>query len=133
MAHFGGAAGKAVLSHYISTSGTSGFDNILKTTIVHAGTQSAVELRQTWPTFLTVPDREDAFSARLQGAHGGGAAEESVPALLHVYDAHGLPAVVPVEVRVTVDYYAGTSDGFAGYGTMCPKDQPPASPSTCFA
>jgi len=39
-----------------------------------------------------------------------------------------------VLVTVTLDYYAGTSDGFAGYGTMCPIALPsPQSPTTRVA
>lgn len=125
LAHSGGSTGKAVLSHYISTSGSSGFDHILKVDISYAAGHHPVSLRQTWPTYLTIPDREDALDARLK------ANDTAISGLLHVYDADGLPTVAPVEVSVSLDYYVGTSDGFAGYGTMCPGDQQPPSPTTC--
>ena len=52
---------------------------------------------------------------------------------LHVFDAHGLPTTQDVRVAVELDYYSGTSDGFAGFGTMCPMESPaPQSPTTCF-
>lgn len=48
--------------------------------------------------------------------------------------ASGLPATVDVAVSMTLDYYTGTSDGFAGFGTMCPFKSPdPQSPTVCMA
>ena len=119
----------AVLSHYISTSGTSGFDQLAKATVRRREGMGPVQLRDTWPLFLTVDGRPDALASRLA------AGDVDVPASLHVYDpATGLPAVVEVLVTVTLDYYTGTSDGFAGYGTMCPNALPsPQSPTTCVA
>lgn len=119
----------AVLSHYISTSGTSGFDQLAKATIRRRLGMGPVQLRDTWPLFLTVDGRPDALASRLA------AGDVDVPASLHVYDpATGLPASLHVLVTVTLDYYAGTSDGFAGYGTMCPIALPsPQSPTTCVA
>ena len=129
-----GAPGfNAVLSHYISTSGTSGFDQLAAATVsltAADGGGPPVALRDTWPTYLTVPGRDDAYAQRLrQGGGGGGGA---VDGLLHGYDAHGMPSTVAVSVRVMLDYYAGTSDGFAGFGTMCPFPPPhPQSPTVC--
>jgi hypothetical protein len=31
-----------------------------------------------------------------------------------------------------MDYYAGTSDGFAGFGTVCSNKGGPQSPTTCI-
>lgn len=140
----GGADGEAVLSHYISTSGASGFDHIVKASLRHDvpgqdGTEEGalssssssasqpVALRSEWPTFLTIDGRPDDVKQRLKA---GGA---PVAGRLHVSDASGLPATVAVRVSVTLDYYSGTSDGFAGFGTMCPTKPPaPQSPTTCF-
>ena len=60
-------------------------------------------------------------------------ADDDVAGVLHVYDAQGLPATIDVRIKVELNYYVGASDGFAGYGTMCPfgRDQVPQSPSTC--
>ena len=54
-----------------------------------------------------------------------------MPGLLHLYDEHGQPLDEEVLVSITLDYYAGVSDGFAGFGTMCWGDYP-SSPSTCL-
>jgi hypothetical protein len=127
-----GYAGRAVLSHYISTSGASGFDQIA-TARVHmppakaGGLPVPVALRDSWPTVLTIPGRSDALDARLQEG------QAAVDGLLHVYDEQGIPSTVSVVVSVDLDYYAGTSDGFAGFGTMCPLPPPhPQSPTVCF-
>lgn len=121
-----GAAGKAVLSHYISTSGASGFDHILTAGLSAAHGADPVTLRADWPTFLTINYRNDDFRWRLKTG-------DDVDGELHVYDAHGLPTTTKVRVKVSLDYYAGTSDGFAGFGTMCPMKAPaPQSPTTCF-
>ena len=135
LVHNGGApdaaarSAPAVLTHYISTSGTSGFDQIAKATIrAAAGAASAPALRSTWPLFLTVPGHADDVAQRLNEG------DVDVHALLHVYDVHGLPATQSVLVTLSLDYYVGTSDGFAGFGTMCPTTLPsPQSPSTCIA
>ena len=142
----GNSSGDAILSHYISTSGPSGFDQILGAQI-----RGGPPLRASWPLFLTVPAREDAYARRLTGTETVQASaprpkplwpfappHSTLPtpvlqAKLHTYDTKGLPVEVDVMVDVTLDYYAGTSDGFAGYGTMCPMKPPaPQSPSTCI-
>lgn len=132
LAHAAGSPGKAILSHYISTSGASGFDHVLAVELAAvpgekgAVAEQPVTLRDTWPTFLTVPHTEDDFKQRLQ-------AGDTADGTLHVYDAQGLPALRAVRLKVSLDYYAGTSDGFAGFGTMCPYKAPaPQSPTTCF-
>jgi hypothetical protein len=130
LAHSTGTPGKAILSHYISTSGASGFDHVLAVNLTFSKTSSVADqpltLRSGWPTFLTIKDRSDDFRSRLVAA-------DEADGELHVYDAHGLPATHPVRIRVTLDYYAGTSDGFAGFGTMCPFKPPaPQSPTACF-
>ena len=129
LAHNAGTNGKAVLSHYISTSGTSGFAHILKVLIQQApkSRSNGVVLRQSWATFLTIDARQDSFKERLRKG------EKNVKGTLHTYDpATGMPQTVSVVVQVTLDYYAGTSDGFAGFGTMCPNKAPyPQSPTVC--
>eukprot|EP00944_MAST-04C_sp_MAST-4C-sp1_P005127 g5127.t1 len=129
LAHNAGDNGKAILSHYISTSGTSGFAHILKVLIQQAPNirLTDVALRQSWATFLTIDAREDSFKERLRKG------EKNVKGTLHTYDpATGMPRTVPVVVQVTLDYYAGISDGFAGFGTMCPNKAPyPQSPTVC--
>ena len=134
LVHNGGAvnvaerSAPAVLSHYISTSGTSGFDQIAKASIKSAAGADAPHLRDTWPLFLTVTGRADDVAERLKGG------ETEVSGMLHVYDANGLPAEWAVTVTLSLDYYVGISDGFAGFGTMCPNALPaPQSPSTCIA
>lgn len=128
LAHSGGKPGKAILSHYISTSGPSGFDQIFKADVVTSSDGSAVSLSDSWPTFITIPGRQDDLAHRLS------ATVAKAAGLLHTYDDKGLPVELPVQVTVTLDYYFGTSDGFAGFGTMCPMKPPnPQSPSTCIA
>eukprot|EP00051_Salpingoeca_urceolata_P029292 m.489489 g.489489 ORF g.489489 m.489489 type:complete len:326 (-) comp26809_c0_seq1:60-1037(-) len=140
LAHSAGEPGRAILSHYISTSGPSGFDQLLKADIVEAAATKqhrggdeeankarAIELRETWPTFVTIPARADDLKQRLM--HG----DDDVAGVLHTYDSKGMPLEQHVRLSVTLDYYAGTSDGFAGFGTMCPMKAPnPQSPSTCI-
>ena len=59
--------------------------------------------------------------------------ETDVPGLLHLYDANGLPSTEAVTITISLNYYIGTSDGFAGFGTMCPFPQPhPQSPTVCL-
>ena len=120
------SAGYGVVSHYISTSGSSGFDHLLKVKVSKLKSPPILEpLRQTWPLFLTIPGREDSIDHRLR--HG-----ESVTGIIHGYDAKtGAPELSHVFVEPYVDYYVGTSDGFAGFHTMCPADQPPKSPTVC--
>ena len=127
LAHYAGTGGKAILSHYISTSGTSGFAHILKVLIqLPDAPSTGVALRQSWATFLTVDGREDNFHDKL------GEGDTSVKGTLHMYDSLGMPATVSVRVTVTLDYYAGASDGFAGFGSMCPNKLPyPQSPTVC--
>lgn len=127
LAHAAGAPGRAVLSHYISTSGSSGFDHILKADVLELehGQETRAVLRETWPTFITFPDRSDSLNERLTGN------DTHVDAVMHTYDEAGLPLTKSVMVHVSLDYYFGTSDGFAGYGTMCPTKSP-LSPTTCF-
>ena len=120
----------AILSHFISTSGRSGFDHILKVLITNSTTSKPLDpslLRSTWATFISIPLLEDAYAERLK--IGG----KSYAGVLHVYNPkNGLPIDVKITIKVILDYYHGTSDGFAGFGTMCPYKKPyPQSPSTC--
>eukprot|EP00940_MAST-03C_sp_MAST-3C-sp2_P002111 g2111.t1 len=118
------ANGSIILSHYITTSGASGFDQILK--IVLSSSAPATTLRETWPTFLTITGREDSMKHALRDG------EKNVEGVLHVYDEQtGLPRTVEISLDVTLDYYKGSSDGFAGFGTMCPSTGTPPSPTTC--
>eukprot|EP00658_Telonema_sp_P-2_P044444 TRINITY_DN3233_c0_g1_i1.p1 TRINITY_DN3233_c0_g1~~TRINITY_DN3233_c0_g1_i1.p1 ORF type:complete len:179 (-),score=47.46 TRINITY_DN3233_c0_g1_i1:458-994(-) len=111
-----------ILTHYISTSGDSGFDQLL-TIDIDPGMRAM--LRSAWPVVLTIPSRPDAYQTRLTF-------DESTVGLLHVYDnTTGLPREVEVRLKVGLDYYAGKSDGFAGFGTMCP-DEGPRSPALCL-
>lgn len=115
-----------ILSHYISTSGESGFDAIVTGKVVG----SAVTLREDWPLVAQFPGLADnltvAESALTPGA--------TVSATVLTYDERGLPASVTVDVTVASFYYGGASDGFAGFGTMCwAKPPAPQSPSTCVA
>ena len=122
------ASGSIVLSHYISTSGSSGFDQILKVNIHDAKTPSRTysPLRSTWPTYLTMDGRSDIIADVL--AKG----DIDIAGTLHIYDGNGLPQTQKVVVTVTLDYYLGASDGFAGFGTMCATKAPqPQSPTTC--
>jgi hypothetical protein len=118
-----------IITHYISTSGASGFDQIGTIEMMTAAADATLPaLRTTWPTILTVPSRTDSMRDRLT------AAAAWTDALLHVYDNDGNAATVAVRVRVALDYYAGASDGFAGYGTMCAIAAPhPQSPALCHA
>ena len=129
LAHNAGDNGKAILSHYISTSGTSGFAHILKVLIQQTSNTrlTGVALRQSWATFLTIDARKDSLKERLQKG------ERNVKGTLHTYDpTTGMPRTVAVVVQVILDYDAGTSDGFAGFGTMCPNKTPyPQSPTVC--
>ena len=129
------APGVHVLSHYISTSGSSGFDHILTASITHPASSpkagQPIALRSEWPTFLTIDGRADDFAQRLKPS--GGPPYANISARLHVSDPSGLPDPMEVVVSVYIDYYSGTSDGFAGFGTMCPIKPPaPQSPTTCF-
>ena len=120
-----GPDGPIVMSHYISTSGPSGFDHLLTVNMSRAD-QLPLALRSTWPLYLTVPSLPDSMDSRLRTG-------KAYAAELHVYDETFSPSVVAVEVQVVLDYYAGVSDGFAGFGTICPDDQgPPWSPTMCL-
>jgi hypothetical protein len=110
-----------ILTHFISTGGDSGFDNLLTVTIK----ADNLKLRSSWPLYLTIPARADSFVKRLK-------AGESDNGIVHTYDEKtGLPVEVDVNVSVVLDYYAGTSDGFAGFGTVCPTSGPRA-PTVCL-
>ena len=119
----------AVLSHFISTSGPSGFDQIA-TASLRTQDGRPVKLRSSWALYLTINGRRDAFEERLQ------ANEVSTIATIHSYDeATGLPTQLPCNVTVKLAYYTGISDGFAGFGTMCfdaPGSSGPRSPTTCM-
>ena len=121
------ASGKIVLSHYVSTSGQSGFDQLATVRMTASNSlSSGLFLRDTWPTFLTITGREDSMAETLQEG------ETNVPGVLHMYnETTGLPLEVDVLLDVILGYYVGASDGFAGYGTMCPFKQGPQSPTTC--
>jgi len=126
------ASNTVVLSHYISTSGTSGFDHLLKVDMVAAGLvveggdTAITHLRDTWPTYLTIPDRSDDSASALSMG------ETKIRGILHVYNEKGMPEERDVLVDVKLNYYKGASDGFAGYGTMCPFPLPaPQSTTTC--
>jgi hypothetical protein len=123
LAHYAGS-GKAVLSHYISTSGASGFDQILAATVTVNG--KPFNLRTTWATYITIPGANDNTLERLT------LTGKPVTGLAYSYDANFLPITVTVTITVTLEYYIGTSDGFAGFGTMCPFASGPQSPSTCM-
>lgn len=124
-------APNAVLSHFISTSGSSGFDQVFTAWVTHPN-GDRLKLRETWPLFLTIDDREDAFGQRLTAAD-----PSPRSATLHIYDQKtGQPVDYSCTVKLGLDYYAGTSDGFAGYGTMCfdaPGSKGPRSPTTCVS
>jgi hypothetical protein len=114
-----------ILTHYISTGGPSGFDQLL--TVSLPNKPDTLKLRSTWPLFLTIPSRKDAYEQRLQGA-----SIDPIDGIVHTYDEKtGLPLEMKVKVDVTLDYYAGTSDGFAGFGTVCPTSGP-RSPTMCL-
>jgi len=117
---------KIVLSHYISTSGASGFDHLLTVHMARSDGKQLV-LRPDWPLYLTFPDTKDDVKSRL------------VPGRVHhaelqVYDEQTfLPKPMAVEVTVELDYYFGQSDGFAGFGTVCPASAGALrSPTLCL-
>eukprot|EP00945_MAST-04E_sp_MAST-4E-sp1_P008764 g8764.t1 len=118
LAHYGGDDGKAILSHYLATSGSSGFAHILKATLNISGQGSTpVPLRSTWATFLTIDGRNDDLSERLN------AGDADVPATLHTYDVKtGLPKTVAIKLTVTFDYYFGAHDGFVGFSITMPSE-----------
>ena len=89
-------------------------------------------LRSTWATFISISTLEDAYANRLN-VKGGSSKNGEYKGVLHIYDrATGLPLNVNVNVNVVLDYYSGTSDGFAGFGTMCPYPKPYAQgPRVC--
>jgi len=123
-----GDEANAVLSHFISTSGPSGFDQIA-TASLRTQDGRPVKLRASWALYLTIDGRLDRFEERLN-------ADESAAATLHMYDeTTGLPAQLPCNVTVKLAYYVGISDGFAGFGSMCfdsPGSSGPRSPTTCI-
>jgi hypothetical protein len=76
---------------------------------------------------VTFTGISDAFPNRLNAAAG------NYTAMLNVYDEITLePLQMAVMVQVVIDYYSGTSDGFAGFGTLCPANEGPASPTVCL-
>jgi len=119
LATLAGDTSTVVLSHYISTSGDSGFDHIATVKMLRVDGEP-LKLRASWPLYLTFSKYPDAYVHRLKDTEGP---DENLPRHtyhgdLHTYDpASGLPTTVPVEVQVALDYYHGTSDGFAGFGT----------------
>ena len=128
LAHYGGDDGKAILSHYLATSGSSGFAHILKASLTISGQGSTpVPLRSTWATFITIDGRIDDLSERLN------VGDADVSATLHTYDVKtGLPNTVAIKLTVTFDYYFGAHDGFVGYTRMCAQPPPyPQSPTAC--
>ena len=84
----------AILSHFISTSGRSGFDHILKVLITNSTTSKPLDpslLRSTWATFISIPLLEDAYAERLK--IGG----KSYAGVLHVYNPkNGLPIAINI-------------------------------------
>ena len=122
----GTVPGTVVVSHYISTGGASGFDHLAYVTITRVDGKP-LQLRPSWPLYVTF-DTEDAYANRLMMNDGG------YTGTLHVYDGvSNLPSTLQVKVTMTMDYYAGISDGFAGFGTVCPLNVgAPNSPTMCL-
>ena len=139
LAHAGLNDGEGILSHYISTSGSSGFAHILKikiekaTTIINSFNDDggeAVSLRKTWATFLTIDNRLDGTTTRLNKN------DINIDASLYMYNSKtGIPETLKVKISVVYDYYFGAHDGFVGYTQMCPLDilgnDYPLSPTAC--
>lgn len=128
--------GTVVLTHYISTSGDSGFDHIATVKMLRPDGEP-LTLRPSWPLYVTFSKYPDAYNHRLKETEGkdGNLPRHTYHGDLHTYDPKtGLPNTVEVEVQLVLDYYSGTSDGFAGFGTLCPSDvDAPSSPTLCLA
>lgn len=115
-----------VLSHYISTGGDSGFDQILIVNMTRTDFQPLL-LRPTWPLYLTIPTLRDVYMDRVTVANG------TIDGLLSVYNSTtNLPMNVNVKVTVKLDYYYGREDGFADFTTICPPNGTPESPTMCL-
>ena len=126
----GAAPGTIVLTHYITTAGPSGFDHIVTANVFPANTSNPLPFRPTWPLFLTFDGTTDAFANKLTTTGGTGG---NYTASLNVYDEMtNEPVTIAVVVRVAIDYYSGTCDGFAGFCTLCPNVGNPESPSVCL-
>ena len=98
-AHLYDGEANAVLSHFISTSGPSGFDQIATASLTSQIDGRPVKLRSSWALYLTIDGRLDRFEERLN-------ANESAAATLHVYDeTTGLPAQLKCDVTVKLAYY----------------------------
>jgi hypothetical protein len=125
-----------ILSHYISTGGDAGFDHITTVKMLRTDGENLV-LRASWPLYVTFDKYPDAYIHRLKATEGpkGDLPRHTYHGHLHIYDtATGLPTQVEVEVQIVLDYYHGTSDGFAGFGTVCPNNvDAPNSPTMCMS
>lgn len=121
-------SGVIVLSHYISTAGPSGFDHVVLAKITRSGAAGiALPLRSTWALYLTFDAMADRSDNRLTPA---GAVHMG---RLHAYNETTMqPIAIPVEVSVTLDYYYGVADGFAGFDKICPPVGGPESPTMCL-
>ena len=130
-----GGTGTVVLSHYISTGGPSGFDHLATASLTRSD-GSPLRLRPSWPLQVTFDKYPDAYVHRLKATEGpeGDLPRHTYHGMLHTYDrATGLPEAVEVQVQLRLDYYHGTSDGFAGFATLCPQDVgAPTSPTLCL-
>ena len=77
--------------------------------------------------FLTFTGTADAYANRLNVADG------NETAMFNVYGEVTLePLQMAVVVQVAIDYNSGTSDGFAGFATLCPNVGGPESPTVCL-
>jgi hypothetical protein len=115
-----------ILSHYISTSGQSGFDHIVTCNMIRDDGQPLV-LRSTWPLYLTVPGVIDSNTTRFQIG-------TNYSALLNIYNTNNLkPMTLAVTLSVKMDYYYGYADGFSDFEDICPTNlMAAASPTMCI-
>merc|ERR1712216_725515 len=95
---------------------------------VQAGQE--LPLRSSWPLFITFAGYPDSYTKRLNNPPSTG----NYSGVVHIYDEITLePTEINVNVTIDRDYYSGVSDGFAGFGTICPPiDDAGPSPSMCL-